>query len=55
MLIKCANQKSLGTNYYGYTESSYKSSFARYNGTNSVTTAYGNEVYKYYVLFNKYK
>lgn len=46
--------QNIGNNYYSYTSEEMKAMITRYNGWNEDAIKYGNEVYKTYLVFDKY-
>lgn len=46
--------QNIGNNYYSYTSEEMKVMITRYNGWNEDAIKYGNEVYKTYLVFDKY-
>ena len=54
-IFNCAHKNGEATrDFFRYSESQIKALLARYNGSDSAATTYGNEVYEYYCIFNQY-
>lgn len=46
--------QNIGNEYYSYTPDEIIAMLTRYNGWNEDAIKYGNEVYKTYLVFDKY-
>jgi len=54
-VLNCANKTSQPNyNFFEYNTTQKKAILSRYNGTNSAATQYGEDVYKYFLIFSQY-
>ena len=55
-ILNCAGKSGQPQmDFCNYTPAQVKAVLARYNGTGDAAADYGEEVYEYYLVFEKYK